>query len=158
MGIGESQDFWHGCQMFIHCISTQGNKSQFKDTPRRTGTGTLMLTFLQLLVSYFPRQTSKVIREIPSIGPAASLKANGTGQCHGIPVPFSFHWGRTAIPIMEPVEKYFTKYMNSCCNSFVYFPFLIKLPALLHSSCSICCELYNQILASLSFLTVCKAC
>lgn len=128
----ESRDPWHGCQMFIHCISTQqakgktNHKEQFKEIPKRTEVGTLMVTFLQLLVSYFQRQTAKVIREIPWIGPAAFLKANGTGQCHGIPVLFSCHRVRTATPKLEPVVKYFTKYMNSCCNSFVYFPFLFQ--------------------------------
>lgn len=42
------------------------------------------------------------------------FKANGTGQCHGIPVLFPFHWVRTAIPKLEPVVKYFTKYVNRC--------------------------------------------
>lgn len=77
----ESGDLWHSSEMFIYCISTQqsktktNHKEQFKDIPRRTGNGTLMVIFLQLLVPCFQRQTAKVITEIPWIGPAAFLKA-----------------------------------------------------------------------------------
>lgn len=94
VGFSESWDTWHGCQMFIHFISTQqlkrktNHNEQFKDILRTTGLGILMITLLKLLVSYFQRWTVKVIREIPWITPAASIKGKGTGQCHVIQVLF----------------------------------------------------------------------
>lgn len=79
--------------LYFHPTVQEENnhKEQLTDMLRRTGIGTLMATFLQLVVSYFQRQIAKVIREIPWIEPAAYLTGNGTRQCHGIPVLFSFH-------------------------------------------------------------------
>lgn len=128
----KSEDLWQGWQMFIHCISTQqskkktNHKEQFKDIPRRTGIGTLMVCSCLCFIFKDELQRSPE-------------KFHGLGQQHSQwhrtmswnPSPLFIQLMRIVIPKLEPVVKNFTKYMNSCCNSFVYFPFLFKLPALL---------------------------